>query len=98
MTARNGLKPGAGLGAPPVPGNAEDGSRPRWVPLAAGAALAFGLAWLLFRNSAQAPSDQGGEEDEQEGAPDVEYLPPESSGSHESYELEEAEDVEVEPA
>lgn len=95
MTARNGSR----LGAPPTPSDAGPVARPAWVPLAAGAALAFGLAWLLFRDSPNALPGPGDEEDEPEGVPDVEYLPPESSGSHESYELEdEPEDVEVEPA
>lgn len=98
MTARNDSRPGARPDVPQALGGVGGAERPLWVPLAAGAALAFGLAWFLFRNSAQAPSGQGDEEDEQEDAPDVEYLSPESSGSHESYELEEVEDVEVEPA
>ena len=52
--------------------------------LAAGAVAAFGLAWFLFRENSRAfadPDDSDGHE-----APEMEYLPPEPGGHHESYE------------
>lgn len=84
--------------APPVPEPAEDG--PPVVLLAGGAAAAFALAWFLFRERSGATGTEELEApaEEIDERPSVEYLPPEPSGPHESYELEEIEDAEFEPA